>query len=129
MRFLIFGVSTPLVYFVAFALGLVDAPGSWTKWHVGAHPLVPQWAIPLTIPRTTFEASGIVDAVDQARGLLTIDHGPVNSMGWPIWMKVHYVVADSSTLRGVASGQKVEVMFQKRGPDYEVVAVSARSFR
>jgi hypothetical protein len=47
-------------------------------------------------------------------------------MGWPIWLRVRYVITNVDALHGIAVGQRVLIEFRKRGADYEIIAVTSR---
>lgn len=84
----------------------------------------PEWATPASSRVTTYKAIGIVDAMEPESRLLTIDHGAVQGMGWPVWIKVRYGISDITMLRGIVIGQRVVVQFHKHGVDFEAIEVT-----
>lgn len=103
---------------------LPGVPGAGAEPQVAARPFLPKWATAVPSHRTTYWASGIVEALDRTHGSLTIDHGPGQSMGWPLWLGVRYVASDASELEGITVGDRVLIEFRKRGADYEVIAIT-----
>jgi Cu(I)/Ag(I) efflux system protein CusF len=76
-----------------------------------------------TAPTTmSHQATGVVKAVDQAKGRVTLAHGPVKSLQWPA-MTMRFVVKDKSLFNKLAVDQKVTIVFEKKDMDYVVTAV------
>ena len=71
---------------------------------------------------TLHQADGTVQAVDAAKGQVTLAHGPVKSLGWPA-MTMGFAVKDKALLDKLAVGQKVHVAFKKEGNAYVVTEV------
>lgn len=68
------------------------------------------------------KASGKIEAVDPVAGTLKINHGPVESLGWPP-MTMDFSVGDKALLNNLKSGQQVEFEFIERGSNYVVTAI------
>ncbi|MGV8893206.1 MAG: copper-binding protein [Burkholderiaceae bacterium] len=68
------------------------------------------------------QATGVVKAVDPAKGRVTLAHGPVESLQWPA-MTMRFVVKDKALFNQFAVGKKVTIAFAKHGVDYAVTAV------
>lgn len=68
------------------------------------------------------KATGTVNKIDHAKGIVTFAHGPVASMGWPA-MTMGFRVKDAKLLDGLAVGRQVEFDFVKEGSAYVVTAV------
>ena len=66
-------------------------------------------------------ADGVVKDVD-ATGKVTLQHGPVKSLGWPA-MSMGFAVKDKALLPKLAVGSKVHVEFDKQGSDYVITSV------
>lgn len=66
-------------------------------------------------------ADGVVKEVD-ATGKVTLQHGPVKSLGWPA-MSMAFAVKDKALMDKLAVGSKVHVEFDKRGEDYVITSV------
>lgn len=66
-------------------------------------------------------ADGIVKKVD-ATGKITLQHGPVKSLGWPA-MSMGFAVKDKTLMNKLAVGNKVHVEFNKQGSDYVITSV------
>lgn len=60
------------------------------------HQAVPQAA----------EGEGAVTAIDAQAGTVTLNHGPIASLGWPA-MTMTFRVHSASVLQGVSVGQRV----------------------
>jgi Cu(I)/Ag(I) efflux system protein CusF len=71
---------------------------------------------------TVHKASGKVTKVDQAKGTVTIDHGPVASMSWPS-MTMSFKAKDKAMLQKVKPGDQVEFSFVQSGKDHTITEV------
>ncbi|NKI70035.1 hypothetical protein GN109_11435 [Collimonas pratensis] len=69
------------------------------------------------------QATGVVRAVDTAKGTVTLAHGPVKSLNWPA-MTMTFVVKDKMLFGKLAADKKVTIDFSKLGADYVVTAVN-----
>ena len=67
-------------------------------------------------------ASGVVKSVNAEKGVLTIQHGPVESLKWP-GMTMGFKAKDASVLASAKPGQKVEFEFVQRGKDYVIISL------
>lgn len=70
------------------------------------------------------QATGVVKAVDSAKGKVTLAHGPVKSLKWPA-MTMRFAVKDKTLFDQFAVGQKVKIEFVKQDLDYVMTAVNA----
>lgn len=68
------------------------------------------------------KGSGIPTKVDAAAGKVTIDHGPIATIGWPA-MSMTFTVKDKSALAHVHEGSKVEFEFVQQGKDYVITKI------
>jgi Cu(I)/Ag(I) efflux system protein CusF len=76
-----------------------------------------------TAPKAmSHQATGVVKALDPAKGMLTLAHGAVKSLQWPA-MTMRFSVKDKALLDQLAVGKKVTIVFVKQGADYIVTAV------
>ena len=71
---------------------------------------------------TVHKASGKVTKVDQAKGTVTIAHGPVPSMSWPS-MTMSFKVKDKAMLGKVKNGDQVDFSFVQSGKDHTITAI------
>jgi Cu(I)/Ag(I) efflux system protein CusF len=71
---------------------------------------------------TVHQTTGVVKAVDQAKGKVTLAHEPVPSLKWPK-MTMGFAVNDKSLFDKLVVGKKVDVEFVQQGSDYLVTAV------
>ncbi|WP_211454298.1 copper-binding protein [Collimonas antrihumi] len=71
---------------------------------------------------TTHQATGVVKAVDTAKGTVTLAHGPVKSLNWPA-MTMTFSVKDKMLFDKLAIDKKVTIDFAKQGADYVVSSV------
>jgi Cu/Ag efflux protein CusF len=76
--------------------------------------------------QTRFEGEGRIVAVDEAKGPVTLDHGPV--AGLMPAVRMEFPVDPAELLRGVRVGDVVRFTLQARGPGW-VVASMARAAR
>ena len=68
------------------------------------------------------KATGKVTKVDQAKGSVTIAHGPVPSMNWPS-MTMAFKVKDKAMLDKVKNGDQVEFSFVESGRDHTITEI------
>ena len=68
----------------------------------------------------THTADGTVKKIDAA-GKVTMQHGPVKSLGWPA-MTMGFDVQDKAVLKNLSVGSKVEFDFSKQGDGYIITA-------
>ena len=62
---------------------------------------------------------GVVDAVDQAKGVVTLSHEPIASLGWPA-MTMDFAVEDKKLFNKLVVGKKVQFQFVKQHNSYVV---------
>jgi Cu/Ag efflux protein CusF len=112
---------------VAFVVVPFDLVRLWPNFRTapqGAEQIFPQWASPsVSREASTYRTTGMIAAIDPNHGSFTVEHGLVQGMGWPMFLTVRYVVTDVNALQDVAVGQRVLVVFKKRGADYEAMTV------
>jgi len=66
-------------------------------------------------------ADGVVKSIDP-QGNVTLQHGPVKSLGWPA-MSMGFAVKDKVLMDKLAVGKKVHVEFSKQGDGYVIESV------
>jgi len=66
--------------------------------------------------------SGVVKAVDQANGKVTLAHDQVKTLNWPA-MTMAFGVKDKSLLEKLVVGKKVDVELTQQGSNYVISAV------
>ena len=62
----------------------------------------------------THTGVGVVRGVDASAGTVTLQHEPIQSIGWPA-MTMPFSVQDKTALQGLKPGQKVEFAFVQQG--------------
>ncbi len=68
------------------------------------------------------QAVGVVDAVDATKGIVTISHEPIKSLGWSA-MTMDFVVKDKKILAKLSKGKKIHFSFVEQHGDYVVTKV------
>lgn len=68
------------------------------------------------------EGIGMVDAVDKSKGMVTLSHEPIVSLGWPA-MTMDFSVEDKALFKKLVMGRKVQFQFQKKHNQYVVTGV------
>jgi thiol-disulfide isomerase/thioredoxin/Cu/Ag efflux protein CusF len=68
-----------------------------------------------------FEGEGRVVAVDAARGMVTLDHGPISGL-MPA-MRMAFPVQQVELLKGLQVGDVVRFSLQLRGPEWVIAAI------
>lgn len=71
---------------------------------------------------STNKGVGVVDAVDQAKGIVTLSHEPIASLGWPA-MTMDFAVEDKKLFKKLVVGKKVQFQFVKQHNSYVVKEV------
>ncbi|TAL71636.1 MAG: copper-binding protein [Burkholderiaceae bacterium] len=72
--------------------------------------------------QATHAAQGVIKKIDTKAGVITISHGPINSLNWPP-MTMGFKVRDKALLTGLKEGQKVDFEIAQEGDDYVVTKV------
>lgn len=76
-----------------------------------------------TTPKAmSHQATGVVKALDPAKGTVTLAHGPVKSLQW-MAMTMRFAVKDKALFDQLALDKKVTIEFVKQDADYIVTAV------
>lgn len=65
----------------------------------------------------THRAEGTVEEIDLSAGNVKIDHGPVPTLNWPA-MAMHFKAKESSLLKGIKPGQRIEFHFSEQSGEY-----------
>ena len=68
------------------------------------------------------QGTGVVKKVDASGGKVTLQHDPIQSMGWPK-MTMDFAVKDSKALASLKPEQKVEFSFVQQGSDYVITSI------
>lgn len=71
---------------------------------------------------TVHKAKGTVKKINVQTGVVTLAHGPVQSMNWPP-MVMGFKVRDKSLLDKLAEGRQIEFEFMQSGKDYVLTQV------
>jgi Cu(I)/Ag(I) efflux system protein CusF len=85
-------------------------------------PKKPDAGMPAPSKQTTHMAKGIVKKVDAKTGMVTVAHGPVQSLNWPA-MTMAFKVKDKALLNKFSDGKEVEFEFAKQGERYVIESV------
>jgi Cu(I)/Ag(I) efflux system protein CusF len=70
----------------------------------------------------TAHGVGVVRSVDTAQGKVTLQHEPIESLGWPA-MTMAFQVSDPKLLEGLAPGRKVQFAFVQKGRAYVITEI------
>lgn len=70
---------------------------------------------------TRFEGEGHVVAVDEAKGAVTLDHGPIP--GLMAAMRMTFPVQEAGLLRGLQVGDVVQFSLEPRGAEWVIAAI------
>ena len=65
---------------------------------------------------------GVVRKVDAAQGKVTLQHEPIEPLGWPA-MTMAFRVKDAKLLAGLEPGKKVRFTFVQQGTGYVITAL------
>lgn len=69
-------------------------------------------------------ASGVVQSIDAAAKTITIEHGPVDALGWP-GMTMAFQ-APNTDLAAFKAGDKVDFAFDSTGMDGTIVSITKK---
>jgi len=75
-----------------------------------------------TTQNANHQATGIVKAIDPAKGTVTLAHEPVASLRWPA-MTMRFTVKDKALFDKLVVDKKVDFEFKQQGKDYVLTAV------
>lgn len=101
----------------ALAAGLTACEGNGTR-------VTNETAVvnePAAAPAATHSASGTVKLI--SGNSVTIDHGPVESVGWPA-MTMSFEAQDLTLLEGVKVGDQVRFEFRQEGGSSRLTSIS-----
>ena len=70
----------------------------------------------------THQATGIVKAVNPAKGTVTLAHGPVKSLNWSA-MTMPFAVKDKTLFEKLVVNKQVTIDFSRQNSNYVVTAV------
>ena len=68
------------------------------------------------------EAVGVVDGIDADKGIVTISHEPIKSLGWSA-MTMDFVVKDKKMLARLSKGKKIHFTFVEQKGDYVITKI------
>ncbi len=68
------------------------------------------------------EGVGVVDSADQRKGMVTLSHEPIASLGWPA-MTMDFSVEDKALFSKLVKGRKVHFRFSKHHQQYVITEV------
>lgn len=79
-------------------------------------------AMGASTPTKTGSGVGVIKAVDPKAGTVTIQHGPIPTVGWPA-MTMAFKAAPASLLKTAKVGRKVAFGVRATGPKAEVTSI------
>ena len=100
------------------AASLLAVAGSAPATHRAAH----DHAASAGADTSAYSGVGVVRKVDAAQGKVTLQHEPIESLGWPA-MTMAFHVKDGHLLAGLAPGRKVRFAFVQQGSQYVITAI------
>lgn len=72
--------------------------------------------------------SGIVRKLMSGHGMVTLEHEPIDALGWPS-MTMDFRVGDDVSLAGIREGDSVQFRLQKKGKGYVIAAIEPAAGR
>ncbi|HWQ38178.1 MAG TPA: copper-binding protein [Burkholderiales bacterium] len=66
---------------------------------------------------------GLVESVDLAKGVITMEHEPIQSLRWPR-MVMDFKAHDPALLKGLKEGDRVEFDLVKMGKEYHITRIA-----
>jgi Cu(I)/Ag(I) efflux system protein CusF len=73
----------------------------------------------------TGQGTGVITAIDQKAGKVTIKHGPIPAIGWPA-MTMTFQATPPTLLNGVHVGQSIAFGVRSSGMDALVTSIHSR---
>lgn len=71
----------------------------------------------------THQGRGVIESVDTAKGVVTMEHEPIKSLRWP-QMVMDFKAHDPALLKGLKEGDQVEFDLVKMGKEYHITRIS-----
>ena len=71
----------------------------------------------------THQGRGVIESVDTAKGVVTMEHEPINSLRWPK-MVMDFKAHDPALLKGLKEGDQVDFDLVKMGKEYHITRIS-----
>ena len=68
------------------------------------------------------EAVGVIDEIDEAKGVVTISHEAIKSLDWPA-MTMNFTVKDTKLLHKLSKGKKIHFAFIQKTGKYIITDV------
>jgi Cu(I)/Ag(I) efflux system membrane fusion protein len=69
------------------------------------------------------QGKGSVESVDLAKGVITMEHAPIESLRWPK-MVMDFKAHDPALLKGLKEGDQVEFDLVKMGKEYHITRIA-----
>lgn len=69
------------------------------------------------------QGKGLVESVDLAKGVITMEHEPIESLRWPK-MVMDFKAHDAALLKGLKEGDRVEFDLVKMGREYHITRIA-----
>ncbi|WP_153109813.1 efflux RND transporter periplasmic adaptor subunit [Propionivibrio limicola] len=92
---------------------LIDAESN-LKAAVGGFGAAPTEGAGKLAATVGHQASGTIESVDAATGMVSIEHGPVASLKWPA-MTMEFKPANAALMKGLQPGAAIDFEFVERG--------------
>jgi len=103
------------VRYIAVLAALAAAPVLAADDHMHNHAAAPSAQV--------VDATGTVNKVDAAKGVVNVTHGPIPALGWPT-MTMDFALEQKALANKVKPGQVVKFKIKKTGQtDYVVTAI------
>jgi len=74
-------------------------------------------------PAASHQTTGVVNAIDTAKGTVTLAHEPVPTIKWPAMVMTFHI--NPELARGISVGQRVKFEFTAKGMDGTITKISA----
>ena len=80
------------------------------------------WRISAIEKAAPIEGTGIVRGVMADHGMLTLEHDPIEALGWPA-MTMDFTVAKGVDIRGLKDGDRIRFTLKKDGDRWVITAI------
>jgi Cu(I)/Ag(I) efflux system protein CusF len=72
---------------------------------------------------TLHQGRGVVEALDRAKGVVTLEHDPIPALRWPK-MVMDFKVEDPAQLAGLKEGDRVAFDLRMAGKEYSLARIA-----
>lgn len=107
---------------------LIDSEASLNaslqRMALSAEPAQPKTSVPSQAGAAPIAATGVVRGIMREHGMLTLEHEPIEALGWSA-MTMDFSVREGVSLDRVREGDRVRFQLEKNGKRYLITAIES----